>query len=107
MLIIVYDWSLQLIALFVASLLLSRSSVLMSSWTNGVSGRKLVLSLLVSVRDEAVQERAWSASRVVLSLCGVDLAVKVAGGLIVGVLVLVVVVVLDCAMSMSTSSSRL
>jgi len=96
---IVYDCNLQLIALWCHLLLLGRSGVLVSSRRDGVSGRNLGLSLLVTAGNEAVQERARSASWVVISLSRVDIAMKVAGGLIVSVVVVIIVVILDCAMS--------
>lgn len=93
--------------LSVHKLLLTGSSVLVSGAGCGVSGRKLLFSLLVAVRDETVQERAWSAGRVVFGLCGFNFAVEVAGGLIISIVVVLVVVGLDCIMSVFMSLVRL
>ncbi len=52
----------------------------------------LLLSLLVAVRDQPVEEAAWSALRVVLLLCAVDLTLEMTGGLVVDVVVVVDIV---------------
>lgn len=60
-------------------------------------GRQLLLGLLVAVRDEAVEETVRAALRVALGFGALDLAVQVAGGFLVDVVVVVVVQVDCCA----------
>lgn len=60
-------------------------------------GRQLLLGLLVAVRDEAVEEAVRAALRVALGFGALDLAVQVAGGFLVDVVVVVVVQVDCCA----------
>lgn len=56
---------------------------------------ELLLSLLVAVRDQPVEKAIRATLRVALGFGALDLAVQVAGGLLVDVVVLVVVEV-DC-----------
>lgn len=57
----------------------------------------LPLGFFVAVRDETVQEAVGTALRVALGLCALDLAVQVAGGLFVDV-VLVVRIEVGCSL---------
>ena len=50
---------------------------------------QLLLRLLVAVRDKAVQEATWPALIMVSCLCLFDVAVQVAGSLIIGLLVII------------------
>lgn len=55
-------------------------------------GRKLLLGLVVAMRDQPVEEAVWATGVVALGLCALDLAVEVAGGLLVNIVLVVVVV---------------
>lgn len=59
--------------------------------------RQLLLGLLVAMRDEAVEEAVRAALGVALGFGALDLAVQVAGGFLVDVVVVVVVQVDCCA----------
>jgi len=56
----------------------------------GGLGSELLLSLVVAVRDQSVQEAVGAASVVALGLCALNLAVEVAGCLLVDVVLVVV-----------------
>jgi hypothetical protein len=63
----------------------------------GRLGSELLLSLFVAVRDQSVQETVRATSVVALGLCALDLAVEVAGGLLVHVVLVVVGGEISCA----------
>jgi hypothetical protein len=56
----------------------------------GGLGSELLLSLVVAVRNQSVQETVRAAGVVALGLCALDLTVEVAGGLLVDVVLVVV-----------------
>jgi len=67
----------------------------------------LVLSLLVSMRDETVQETAWTTLRVIAFIGLVNFLVEVSGGLLVGIVMLVIVLdilVMDAQLSSQLGS---
>jgi len=62
----------------------------------GGLGSELLLSLVVAVRDQSVQEAVGAASVVALGLCALNLAVEVAGCLLVDVVLVVVLAEISC-----------
>jgi len=57
---------------------------------------ELLLGLVVAVGDQSVQEAVGTAGVVALGLCTLDLAVEVAGGLLVDVVLVVVLAEISC-----------
>jgi len=57
---------------------------------------ELLLGLVVAVGNQSVQEAVGAAGVVALGLCALDLAVEVAGGLLVDVVLVVVLAEIGC-----------
>jgi hypothetical protein len=66
-------------------------------------GSELLLGLVVAVGDQPVEEAVRAASVVALSLCALDLAVEVTGGLLIDVVLTVVLVEIGCVIVSSPS----
>jgi hypothetical protein len=66
-------------------------------------GSELLLGLVIAVGDQPIEEAVRAASVVALSLCALDLAVEVAGGLLIDVVLAVVLVKVGWAIVSSPS----
>jgi hypothetical protein len=66
-------------------------------------GSELLLGLVVAVGDQPVEEAVGTAGVVALGLCALDLAVEVAGGLLIDVVLAMVLVEIGCVIVSSPS----